>query len=56
MNHNIAIETARLQLVQVSRRAELLGSLGQIPQPRPLLPFRRRVVSLPAAVEIRHAR
>ncbi|MCZ7577683.1 MAG: hypothetical protein M5U18_11815 [Dehalococcoidia bacterium] len=54
MNHNIAIETARLQLVHVSRRAELLGSLGEIPQPRLLLPFRRRVVSLPSAVEVRH--
>ncbi|MBE0610893.1 MAG: hypothetical protein IH609_16045 [Dehalococcoidia bacterium] len=54
MNHNIAIETARLQLVHVSRRAELLGSLGEIPQPRPLLPFRRRVVSLPSAIEVRH--
>ena len=54
MNHNIAIETARLQLVHVSRRAELFGRLGQIPQPRPLLPFRRRVVSLPSVIEVRH--
>ncbi len=56
MNHNIAFETARLQLSQISRRAELLGRLGDLPQPRPLLPFRRRVISLPAAIEVRHGR
>jgi hypothetical protein len=54
MNHNIAIETARLQLAEVNRRADLLGSLGKIPRPRPLRPFRRRVVLLPAAIEVRH--
>lgn len=56
MNDTIAFETARLQLTRVSRRAELLGRLGQLPQPRPLFPFRRRVISLPAAIEVRHAR
>jgi hypothetical protein len=56
MNHQIAFETARLQLSQVSRRAELISRLGDLPRPRPLLPFRRRVISLPAAIEVRRAR
>lgn len=55
MNHVLALETARYEMARVSRRADLLGSLGSIPQPRPLLPFRRRVVSLPDTFVVRHA-
>lgn len=55
MNHVLALETARYEMARVNRRADLLGSLGSIPQPRPLLPFRRRVISLPAAIVVRHA-
>lgn len=53
MNEHIAYEAARIRVEQVSRRATLMGSLGQVPSPRPLLPFRRRVVALPGVVELK---
>lgn len=54
MNEHIAFEAARMRVEQVSRRATLMGSLGQVPNPRPLLPFqRRRVVALPGVVELK---
>ena len=53
MNEHIAFEAARIRVEQVSRRATLMGSLGQVPSPRPLLPFRRRVVALPGVVELK---
>ncbi len=55
MNHHIAFETARIRLEQVDRRATFMGSLGQVPNPRPLLPFRRRVISLPGTIELKKA-
>ncbi len=55
MNHHIAFESARIRVEQVNRRATFMGSLGQLPNPRPLLPFRRRVISLPGVVELKKA-
>ncbi len=57
MNYEIAALTARYELAQVNRRAELMGSLGKLPLAPALLPiFRRRTVSpLSATVEILHA-
>jgi hypothetical protein len=31
-----------------------MGSLGELPKAQPLFPFRRRVISLPAAIELHH--
>jgi len=45
---------ARFMLQEISRRASLMGSLGQLPAPRPLRPFRRRVIALPGVVEVQH--
>ena len=53
MNDHIAFEAARIRVEQVSRRATLMGSLGQVPSPRPFFPFRRRVIALPGVVELK---
>lgn len=57
MNYETAALTARYQLAEVSRRAELMGSLGKLPAAPALLPiFRRRTVTpLNAAIEVVHA-
>lgn len=57
MNYETAALTARFQVAEVSRRAELMGSLGRLPAAPALLPiFRRRTVSpLSQTVEIVHA-
>ena len=55
MNHVLALETARYEMARVNRRAEFTASLGAIPRPRPLLSFRRRVLSLPDTFVVRHA-
>ena len=53
MNDHIAFETARIRVEQVTRRATFMGSLGQVPTPRPLIPFRRRVIALPGVIELK---
>lgn len=56
MNYETAALTARFELAEVNRRAELMGSLGRLPAAPALLPiFRRRAVApLDATVEIAH--
>lgn len=56
MNHDIAFELARQKTAHIILRAQLIESLGRIPEPQPILPLRRHVVALPATVELRHAR
>ena len=53
MNDHIAFESARIRVEQVTRRATLMGTLGQVPSPRPPLPFRRRVIALPGVIELK---
>lgn len=56
MNYETAALTAHFEFEAINRRATLMGSLGKLPSAPSLMPlFRRRVVSLPAAIEIRHA-
>ena len=57
MNYETAALTARYELAEVSRRAELMGSLGKLPSAPALFPiFRRRaVMPLNTTVEIVHA-
>lgn len=51
-----AAAIARFELAAISRRADLLGTLGSLPAAPAALPlFRRRVITLPASVEVRHA-
>ncbi len=55
MNYQTADLAARFQMEAINRRATLLGSLGALPAAPALLPaFRRRVVALPAAIDVRH--
>jgi hypothetical protein len=54
MTHESALEASRLRIELASRRANLMGSLGELPKAQPLFPFRRRVISLPAAIELHH--
>lgn len=58
MHYEIAALIARTELAAVTRRAELMGSLGTLPSAAALLPlFRRRAVTpLQATVEVAHAR
>jgi hypothetical protein len=44
----------RLRTERANRRASLLSSLGPLPKRKPLRLFSRRVVALPAPVDIRH--
>jgi len=54
MTHATAFELSRLRLEEATRRAGLAATLGEVPQPRALFPFRRRVISaLPGVVEVR---
>ena len=57
MNYETATLAARYELAQVSRRAELMGSLGKLPAAPALLPiFRRRAVTpLREVVDVIHA-
>lgn len=58
MHYEIAALIARTELAAITRRAELMGSLGTLPSAPALLPlFRRRAVTpLQATVEVAHAR
>lgn len=58
MHYEIAALIARTELAAITRRAELMGSLGTLPSAPALLPlFRRRAVTpLPATVDVTHAR
>lgn len=58
MHYEIAALIARTELAAVTRRAELMGSLGTLPSAPAVLPlFRRRAVTpLQATVEVAHAR
>ena len=57
MDYETAALTARYQLAGVSRRADLMGSLGGLPAAPALLPiFRRRSVTPPnAPIDVVHA-
>lgn len=56
MNYETAALTARFELAEVSRRAELMGSLGSLPAAPALFPiFRRRAVApLNAPIDVAH--
>ena len=55
MNYETAAIAARFECEAINRRASLMGSLGTLPSAPSLLPlFRRRVIAIPAAIEIRH--
>ena len=54
MIEQIAFELSRQRLEETMRRASLVASLGELPRPQALFPFRRQVVSLPGIVEVRH--
>jgi len=58
MHYEIAALIARTELAAITRRAELMGSLGTLLSAPALLPlFRRRAVTpLRATVEVAHAR
>ena len=54
MHEHIAFELSRQHLREVTTRANLVSSLGELPKAQALFPFRRRaVISLPGIVEVR---
>ena len=51
----LALELSRIRIQHMNDRATLVSRLGELPAARPLFSFRRRVISLPVAVEVRPA-
>lgn len=49
----LAVELTRLRIQQTNERATLVSRLGALPVAQPLFSFRRRVIPLPCAVELR---
>lgn len=53
MTEQIAFELSRQRLAEVAQRANLVGTLGELPKPQALFPFRRQVMPLAGVVEVR---
>ena len=51
----LTLELSRIRIQHINDRATLMSRLGELPAAQPLFTFRRRVVSLPEAVEVRPA-